>query len=218
MPTILLALVLVSNVQALYVDLTAEKPAAVLVENSTRHNHVPEAEADPPMDKLWEEMFVLREWDGSASIHELSMARTVEHVLKALPVPKKDGFTHTLIMETAQTESHMGRFNHASRCPGGYGIFQIHTASANYVLKKTTEPMRSAVMAFYDSSRTMEQNLENNVRFSVAMCALYYHEHGLEKRNLTTMRKRGEFWKDKYNTVKGAGTVSAYIKRNGGSV
>lgn len=215
MPTILLALVLASTIESIYSDIVYSRQTTT-VENHVslaQHDSVPVEDVD--METLWEQVFVLHEWDGKESISELMLARTVDFVLRKVPVDKKDGNTHALIMETAMVESHMGKFNVKNRCVGGLGIFQIHETSAKYILKKTSSDLHTAVMSFYDSKRSLKDNLENNVKFSVAMCALYYHEHGLSTRKLDTVKQRGTFWKEKYNTHKGAGTVVGYLKRNG---
>ncbi|MGN1038201.1 MAG: hypothetical protein ACI4P0_02255, partial [Mailhella sp.] len=141
----IMSLVLYSTLCGIYEDASAIRNAPA--QKAPVSRLAPEY-ARESMEKLWQEAFLAHEHDGKKPMAELKLARTIEHVLSAMPVDDKGGLTHALIFETARTETLLGMYDMKNRCKGAYGIFQIHEESARYVLSKSRE-LKEAVMAFY---------------------------------------------------------------------
>ena len=168
-----------------------------------------------PVDEPTEEDLLVKEWYGHRPIPENHLARTVYHVLAALPhIKDRDGQVHQLVLETGRVESWLGHFAFEGRCAGGLGVFQMHESSVRDMLKRVPPDVAKAVQAFERKGWTLKQNLEHNVMFGIAAAATYYWLCGMDRRDISTVQKRGEFWKDRYNTKLGAGTVREYVRRN----
>lgn len=180
---------------------------------------IPEREAPAfvptAVDEPKEEDLLVKEWYGHGPIPENHLARTVFHVLAALPhIKDREGQVHQLILETGRVESWLGHFAFEGRCAGGLGVFQMHESSVRDMLKRVPDDVAKAVQAFERKGWTLKQNLEHNVMFGIAASATYYWLCGMDRRNISTVQKRGEFWKDRYNTKLGAGSVREYVRRN----
>lgn len=162
-----------------------------------------------------EEELIVQVWYGKESVPELHLARTIDRVLVSLPhIKSRAHYTHLLLLETARVESWLGLFALENRCAGGLGIFQIHESTARDLIRRLPEDARLSLMMHFRKDWSLEKNLENNVPFGIAAAASYYWLRGMDKRDLSTVKKRGEFWKEKYNTKAGAGTLKEYIRRN----
>lgn len=169
----------------------------------------------PAYEEPKEEDLLVQEWHGNGPIPEIHLARTVYHVLSTLPFIKdRNGEVHQLILETGRVESWLGHFAIDNRCAGGLGVFQMHESSVQDLLKRLPEDAAKAVRAHERKEWTLKQNLENNVMFGIAAASAYYWMYGMDKRDLSTVKKRGVFWKERYNTKLGAGTVREYVRRN----
>lgn len=169
----------------------------------------------PEYEEPSEDDLLIKEWHGAGPMAEIPLARTVYRVLETLPhIKDRDGQVHQLVIETARVESWLGHFDYDARCAGGLGAFQMHETSVKDLLKRLPKEASDAVMAHFRKEWTLKENIEHNVPFGIAACASYYWLRGMDKRNISTVQKRGEFWKDKYNTKLGAGTVREYVRRN----
>ena len=122
-----------------------------------------------------------------------------------------------LITETAIAESQGGYF--VSNATGDYGMFQIRINTAKSLfewLRNNHRDVYEAINKFRDTDMSLEDNLQYNVPFGIAVCASeYWRKAGPELyKYIKSMEDRAKLWKSVYNTKCGKGTVNAYLSRN----
>lgn len=119
-----------------------------------------------------------------------------------------------LLIETAVVESDLGE---VSSCMGNYGHYQIRGTSGKELLSelRSDRPdIYQIVMRYHRSDLSLKDNLIKNLDFSTALCVAYYCTKIKNPNQLSSLEERAATWKRLYNTPRGAGTVSAYIRKN----
>jgi hypothetical protein len=53
--------------------------------------------------------------------------------------------------------------------------------------------------------------LISNIKYAVAMCRVHYWRRPQAMPEANNIKALGEYWKDHYNTIHGAGTVEEFI-------
>lgn len=160
----------------------------------------------------------IRHWyhHGKSPMDADHLRKTVHAVLNHLPQVKSGGNMEKLVIETANAETEGGHFDYPWRSKGDYGVFQLRKSTVKDTLTwlKSVHPdVHEAVMSFYDRKKSWDENLDHNVPLGAALCATYYWRACPEAK-ITTKKQRAAVWKKYYNTHKGKGSVSAYLKRN----
>lgn len=111
-----------------------------------------------------------------------------------------------LLMGTAIQETMIGRLSK--------NIFQISLDTAQdvnkYYLAKNPI-LKAEVNAYYNSRRSLNWNLENNVDYEIAMARLIYLKTNKPLPSATDLSGLGKFWKVNYNTYLGKGTAREYV-------
>lgn len=110
-----------------------------------------------------------------------------------------------LLVGTAIQESLLGKLSK--------NIFQITLSTAmdinnDYLVKHPK--LKAAVNYFYDASRSLSWNLENNVNYEIALASIVYLKANHPLPNATDPNALGRFWKINYNTYSGRGTARQY--------
>lgn len=142
---------------------------------------------------------------------------SISKVLKMYPVhiQRHSDAYRLLLIETAVVESDAGI---DVNCMGNYGHYQIRGTSGKELLSdlKVQYPdIYQIVMKHFNGRLSLKDNLIHNLDFSTALCVAYYCTKIKDPDNqLATLESRAATWKKLYNTYKGAGTVSKYIKVN----
>ena len=155
-------------------------------------------------------------WNGGSSIKSEQLRQTIEAVQERMSiVPSHDNGTIDLLMETAATESHRGKFVKQINGPAR-GVFQMEPATEKDLLswlKKNHRSIYSEVMFFYNKKMSAEQNLANNVPYQIALTtAHYWRYYGDELVKYSSeIEYRACIWKSRYNTRLGKGNVAKYL-------
>lgn len=112
-----------------------------------------------------------------------------------------------LLMGTAIQETMIGRLSK--------NIFQISLDTAQdvnkYYLSKNPV-LQAEVNAYYNSRRSLNWNLENNVKYEIAMARIIYLRTNKPLPSATDLGGLGKFWKVNYNTYLGKGTAHEYVE------
>ena len=138
-----------------------------------------------------------------------SVAKIVEHVLKALDMHSPDAFD--LVMRTGMQES---RFEHLEQIRGpALGFFQVEPDTANdiwyhYLVFK--ESLRDKLklleipMGPWDDFTIM-----SNIALQAALCRLHYRR--FKPPIPSTIEEQANYWKNLYNTSRGKGKPEEFI-------
>ncbi len=158
---------------------------------------------------------------GGKTLDYKRMKMTIAYVTSSIhnlkDVNKRN--LNTLVLETMITETHLGtaKYEYSANNYKNYGIAQFRVDTAEYILKRlksTDVTSYCDVMRFYNPQLSLKDNLLTNVKFSIALCAVYYYMRITninEETHSITMRAKA--WKKVYNTYKGLGTEELYIAR-----
>jgi len=154
----------------------------------------------------------------SATVSDLTKVDVSIHkVLKQYPnhVQQYAEQYRLLLIETAVVESDAGIY---INCMGNYGHYQIRGTSGKELitdLKSQYPDIYQIVMKHFNKQLSLKDNLIQNLDFSTALCVAYYCTKLKDpEKQLSTVESRAATWKKLYNTYRGAGTVSKYIKVN----
>ena len=138
-----------------------------------------------------------------------SIAKIVEHVLKALDMHSPDAFD--LVMRTGMQES---RFKHLEQIKGpALGFFQVELETANdiwynyLVFKESIRDkmkMLNLPMGPWD-----ELTIMSNIALQAALCRLHYRR--FRDPIPSTIEGQADYYKRFYNTPQGKATVEEFI-------
>lgn len=157
-------------------------------------------------------------WEGKEYCPTSKLSQVTESVLKRMPhINSNDRNMTRLVVETAIAESQGGYFVTSTR--GDYGMFQIRVSTAKSLLewlRSNHRDIYEAINKFRNNDLSLEDNLQYNVPFGVAVCiSEYWRKAGPElHRYIQTHEDRAKLWKSVYNTRYGRGTVNAYLNRS----
>lgn len=122
-----------------------------------------------------------------------------------------------LVMGTAAQESHfhwIDQRDNAGRPGPAYGLWQMEEAThddlwANFIKPELADKIRAVCALPSIPHRPPVATLHFNLRYGAAMCRVHY----LRKPGAIPGGLEGQaaYWKQWYNTLKGAGTVEQYI-------
>jgi hypothetical protein len=110
--------------------------------------------------------------------------------------PSKALRYYKLLIETSNQESHMGELNPTNP------------------MQLTGGTTKDLVNRYSDVISEWGMEKDSPLSQNVGLAALKYLDTGIEKAKLDTPKQRAKFWKDKYNTWKGAGTTEKYLSTN----
>ncbi len=120
-----------------------------------------------------------------------------------------------LLMGTAAQESHLGTYIRQVKGPA-LGIFQMEPAThddiwKNYVCYKGVQ-YTGELLEKASADRINPNALVYNLKYAIIMSRLHYRriKEALPKHN--DVDGLAKYWKEHYNTYKGAGTVEEFIK------
>lgn len=121
-----------------------------------------------------------------------------------------------LLMGTCAQESHLGTY--FAQLGGGpaLGVFQMEPAThddiwGNFLKYKDSSPYTKILN---DLTRPYSHNAEIlywNIRYAALMCRIHYLRMPGALPDADDIRGLGEYWKQHYNTPKGAGTVEEFV-------
>ncbi len=148
------------------------------------------------------------------------MKKTIKQLIKdVLEILEDGGIKYSddaveLVYETGNAETN---YRHLEQIGGGPGIsfWQIEIATLqdnwdNYIVfrKKLIEVLYR--LGYIEKDPTF--SALTNIAVAIAMCRIYYWRQpgSIPK----TMSGRAEYWKKRYNTEQGAGTVRHYMEAN----
>ena len=124
-----------------------------------------------------------------------------------------------LIYETLITETLGGQYpyDYAHKNYKNYGIAQFRLKTAYFLkafIKHISEHDYNLLLSLRVSDKSEKWNLMYNVRYSIALCLIYYFQRD---KNIASKAKylehRAKLWKTHYNTYKGKGTSENYVAR-----
>lgn len=157
------------------------------------------------------------EWSGNGSIPKKDLSETIYAVMRRMGIDHTHVGVHDLILETAATESDLGRVVKQVKGPA-LSIYQILPSTYELLLgklKKKNKKLYDRIMLFYDNRKGELYNYIYNIPFTTAMCLYYYLD--VTDNKLTSIVKdretRAKLWKQKYNTEAGKGTVQIYLHK-----
>ena len=119
-----------------------------------------------------------------------------------------------LIFETGMTES---GYRNLEQIGGGPGIsfWQIEIGTVQDIWENYISYRKPYIESFYRMGlveKDLTFNVLTNIALAAAFCRIYYRRKpGAIPR---TMPGRAAYWKEYYNTIRGAGTVDHYIAAN----
>ncbi len=158
--------------------------------------------------------------EGGSDLERDKLLATAEHVISSMSNIPYDENVVYLVMETFMVETHMGSYGYAKSAKvNNFGIGQIRPDTARDTLDWLSMLRRDVyedVMAYYDDSMSLEDNLLVNVPFSIAMCTqIYWRKVPDLGANSSDLVRRAMAWKSAYNSPLGAGTVNVYLAKAG---
>ena len=123
---------------------------------------------------------------------------------------------HDIVLETAAVESLRGQLVRQKRGPA-LGIYQMEPETREDLLnwlKYRHKDVYDEVMVFWEKKQTAEWNYIHNIPWQTAMCLIkYWYVSGHNLQDLCRDRSsRAALWRMRYNTLKGKGSVHAYIE------
>ena len=137
-----------------------------------------------------------------------SIAKIVEHVLKALDMHSPDAFD--LVMRTGMQES---RFKHLEQIKGpALGFFQVELETANdiwynYLVFK--ESLRDKLRLIVPMGPWDDFTIMSNIALQAALCRLHYRR--FRDPIPSTIEGQGAYWKTFYNTSGGKGKPEEFV-------
>lgn len=111
-----------------------------------------------------------------------------------------------LLLGTAIQESLLGRLSH--------NIFQIDPGTTPDVIKNYLNyrpKLKAAVFRFYNAEHSLHWNLNNNIKFEIAIARIVYLRSNELLPTASNVQAMGRFWKTNYNTYLGKGTPNEFI-------
>ena len=124
-----------------------------------------------------------------------------------------------LIYETLITETLGGQYpyDYAHKNYKNYGIAQFRLKTAYFLkafIKRISEHDYNLLLSLRVSDKSEKWNLMYNVRYSIALCLIYYfHRDKNIASKAKYLERRAKLWKTHYNTYKGKGTSENYVAR-----
>jgi len=127
-----------------------------------------------------------------------------------------------LVLGTIAQESHGSYLKQLGKGPA-LGLIQMEPAThrdlwVNFVKYKRAIKDALLVMTSDSVDECYEENgwpdhvaLIWNLRYAIAMCRVHYYRKPQPLPKANDIRALGEYWKDHYNTIHGAGTVEEFI-------
>lgn len=179
---------------------------------------IPQAPAQPEVKshhiKIWSHK-------GGSKLKHKDVLSTIRSVLHDLPNVQANDHTVSLILETLIVESNVGAasYAHAAKNWKNYGIAQFTQSAAKSTLawcKKSHPRAYAVLMKYFDSDKSLVDNLMENVPFCIALVSQYYLQRtktDLSKKHVGTIQQRARIWNTAYNTAAGSGTPQVYMQR-----
>lgn len=118
-----------------------------------------------------------------------------------------------LLVGTCCAESLCGTYRRQIKGPAR-GIFQMEPNTARDIVDnylKYRKSIKGSVYKYYDGTKSLEDNLETNDEFAVAMCRVHYRR--VPKKLPYDREGLAKYWKDYYNTSEGKGTVQGFLDK-----
>ena len=124
-----------------------------------------------------------------------------------------------LIYETLITETLGGQYpyDYAHKNYKNYGTAQFRLKTAYFLkafIKRISEHDYNLLLSLRVSDKSEKWNLMYNVKYSIALCLIYYfHRDKNIASKAKYLERRAKLWKTHYNTIKGKGTSENYVAR-----
>lgn len=155
-------------------------------------------------------------WKGGSPIKTALLSSTIYNVMERMSICPTSKEIHNIVLETAAVESLRGKFVKQIYGPA-LGIYQMEPETRNDLLnwlKYRHKDIYNEVMVFWEKKQTDEWNYTHNIPWQTAMCLIkYWYVSGHNLQDLCRDRSsRATLWRIRYNTLKGKGSVHAYIK------
>ncbi|WP_137169381.1 hypothetical protein [Marinomonas sp. FW-1] len=127
-----------------------------------------------------------------------------------------------LVMGTITQESRATHLKQLGKGPA-LGLIQMEPAThadlwRNFIKYKSSlqDDLRALLSGEADSVFEVcgvpdELELMSNIKYAVAMCRVHYWRKPQSLPEPNNIKALGEYWKDHYNTIHGAGTVHEFI-------
>ena len=151
---------------------------------------------------------------GGKRMNKDDFTATVKAVYQRMPHVKTSSASIALVVETAITESDLGR---VLVLGDNYGVLQIQEYTARQMLEYLDyqhKDIYAAVEALRDKKYDLRWNLTYNVPYQIAMSiTCYWHKLPNYREHIDTVTDRAVLWKSVYNTKFGKGTVEKYESR-----
>lgn len=155
-------------------------------------------------------------WKGGKPIKTSLLSSTIYNVMERLSICPTSKEIHDIVLETAAVESLRGQLVRQKRGPA-LGIYQMEPETREDLLnwlKYRHKDVYNEVMVFWEKKQTDEWNYVHNIPWQTAMCLIkYWYVSGHNLQDLCRDRSsRAVLWRIRYNTLKGKGSVQAYIE------
>ncbi len=154
----------------------------------------------------------------------LNLSQLREYV--AIPTLQQLGMyslaAEQLVLGTIAQESHGSYLKQLGKGPA-LGLVQMEPAThkdhwLNFI--KYRRAIRHALLMM--TSDSVDESYEQygwpdhvalvwNLRYAIAMCRVHYYRNPQSLPDAHNIRALGQYWKDHYNTIHGAGTVEEFI-------
>ena len=124
-----------------------------------------------------------------------------------------------LIYETLITETLGGQYpyDYAHKNYKNFGIAQFRLQTAYFLkafIKRISKHDYNLLLSLRVSDKSEKWNLMYNVKYSIALCLIYYFHRDKNIANKAKyLEYRAKLWKTHYNTYKGKGTSENYVAR-----
>ena len=121
-----------------------------------------------------------------------------------------------LLLGTALVESEL---LHRKQIGGGpaRGLFQMEIATHDDIWKNylAFKPQLAKAITSLQSSASVDKHLalENNDKYACAMARVHYHRASTPLPQAGDTQDMASYWKQHYNTLLGARTISNYVQR-----
>lgn len=140
------------------------------------------------------------------------LKNAIVKVLQKIQLPISEEVVN-MIAEIACVESNCGEYIKQINGPA-CGIFQIEPNTATDIMNnylQYRDAYKNAVMSVYINKLSIEENLQYNLAFSIAMCRAFLLR--IKESVPDTVEERAKYWKKYYNTAYGKGTIEDYLKK-----
>ncbi|WP_295643181.1 hypothetical protein [uncultured Holdemanella sp.] len=155
-------------------------------------------------------------WKGGKPIKTSLLSSTIYNVMERMSICPTSKEIHDIVLETAAVESLRGQLVKQKYGPA-LGIYQMEPETREDLLnwlKYRHKDVYNEVMVFWEKKQTAEWNYIHNIPWQTAMCLIkYWYVSGHNLQDLCRDRSsRAALWRMRYNTLKGKGSVHAYIE------